>query len=452
MEKPRLGCDCSTPRGAKLRGIGVKIAYITAGAAGMFCGSCMHDNTLAKAMIKQGHDVSLVPLYTPIRTDESSATINRVFFGGINVYLQQKSAWFRALPRWTNRWLDWPWLIQIATSFGIQTEAKMLGELAVSMLEGSHGKQQQEVEYLAAWLAEELRPDVVIFSNMLMSGSMPEIRRRRDVPVFVTLQGDDIFLNGLTEPFRSRSLAEIQKLDSAVTGYIVNSHYYADFMSEFLQLPRDKFHIVPLGIDTSDLATLSRQDADKTPPTIGFLARLAPEKGLHLLVDAYLKVKQQPDLKHARLHIAGWLGPQHKAYVNEQFAKLRAAGHSDDFHYAGEVDRAGKLRFLQSLDVLSVPTTYREPKGLYVLEALAAGVPVVQPHHGAFPELLSATQGGVLVTPENTDHLAEELSQLLRDDARRQALSAAGRASVLAHFHADAIAERTLAVLATAVK
>src|SRR5207302_10706137 len=84
-----------TQRG-KIRGM--KIAYITAGAAGMYCGSCMHDNTLAAALIAKGHDALLIPTYTPIRTDEADVSQRRVFFGGSTVSLQRKSGYFAITP------------------------------------------------------------------------------------------------------------------------------------------------------------------------------------------------------------------------------------------------------------------------------------------------------------------------------------------------------------------
>lgn len=424
----------------------MKIAYITAGAAGMFCGSCMHDNTLARAMIAQGHDVALVPLYTPIRTDEASVSVDKVFFGGINVYLQQQSALFRHLPQWMDRWLDMPWLIRLATSFGIQTEAKQLGALAVSVLQGAEGNQQKEVERLVAWLKTDLQPDVVLFTNMLVAGSAAEIKRQLQVPVIVTLQGDDIFLRDLIEPYQSQALAAIAGLDAVVDAYLTNTEFYADAMSQYLQLPRAKFRIVPLGIDTRDFVTEPPASTDRLP-TVGYLARLAPEKGLHLLVDAFLTLKKMPAMERAQLKIGGWLGPQHREYAEAQFQKLRDAGLADDFEYLGEVDRAQKLSLLHSIDILSVPTTYRDPKGLFVLEALAAGVPVVQPQHGAFPEVIAATGGGMLVRPDDVQHLAEALHALLLDPARRQAYASSGRTAVLERFHAAAIAEKTLAVL-----
>jgi glycosyltransferase involved in cell wall biosynthesis len=424
----------------------MKLAYITAGAAGMFCGSCMHDNTLARAMIAQGHDVALVPLYTPIRTDEQSVTVDKVFFGGINVYLQQRSALFRWLPRWMDRWLDSPAIIRLATSFGISTEAKMLGALAVSVLQGSEGRQQKEVERLVDWLESDLKPELVLFTNMLVAGSATEIKRRLKVPVVVTLQGDDIFLGDLIEPYKTQALEAVRKLDSVVDAYLVNSRYYADAMAEFMGLSRDKFRILPLGIDTRDFVAFEREEQER-PATLGYLARLAPEKGLHNLVEAFIRLKQMPDMQKVLLEIAGWLGPQHQQYAEEQFDKLRAAGLQDSFRYWGEVDRQQKLDFLRQIDVLSVPTPYREPKGLFVLEALSAGVPVVQPAHGAFPELLEATGGGVLVPPEDPAALAEALHVLLRDSALRRELGTQGRTTVLENFHAAAIAQRTVNVL-----
>jgi glycosyltransferase involved in cell wall biosynthesis len=173
---------------------------------------------------------------------------------------------------------------------------------------------------------------------------------------------------------------------------------------------------------------------------------------LHLLVDAFLRLKQLPGMEAARLEIAGWLGPQHKAYADEQFQKLRAAGHGEAFKYWGEVERAQKLDFLTKIDVLSVPTTYREPKGLFVLEALAAGVPVVQPSHGAFPELLSGTSGGVLVPPHDAEALAQALHALLLDHDQRRTLGQQGRRAVQQSYHATAIAEQTLQELESLVR
>src|SRR5687767_15109102 len=142
----------------------MKIAFITAGAAGMYCGSCMKDNTLTAALQKLGHDAILIPTYTPIRTDEDDVSQSRVFLGGINVYLQQKSRVFRHTPRFLDRLLDFPRLLRWAGRFAVRTPADRLGDLTISMLRGRDGNQRKEIANLVAWLAREFRPDVILLT------------------------------------------------------------------------------------------------------------------------------------------------------------------------------------------------------------------------------------------------------------------------------------------------
>ncbi len=432
----------------------------------MICGSCLHDNTLARALIELGHDVQLIPLYTPIRTDEVDVSSSRIFYGGINMYLQQRMPLFRRLPKWLDRWLDQPWLINWASGRSVQIAPDRVADLTLSILRGREGFQRKEVERLAEWLTGDLRPDVINFSNILTAGCVPEIKRRLDVPVVVTLQGDDIFLNGLPEPHKSEALAEIRSLVEQIDGFIANTQFYADAMSDLMGIPRERIDVVPLGIDGRDLAEgvrgregegekeristsppLPLSPSPSPPPTVGYLARLAPEKGLHVLADAFVLLRRMPGTENARLAIGGWMGEANRKYAEGVFAKLQAAGLGDAFEYIGEVDRRGKIDLLRSIDVLAVPTTYREPKGLFVLESLAAGVPVVQPDHGAFPEVLAELGGGVLHRPEDPQHLAERLHELLLDPDRRRQLGQAGQTAVLATRNPRQMAERTAAVL-----
>jgi glycosyltransferase involved in cell wall biosynthesis len=456
----------------------LKIAYLTAGAAGMICGSCLHDNTLARALIEQGHNVQLVPLYTPIRTDEQDVTLDRVYFGGINMYLQQKLPLFRWLPKWLDRWLDQPWLIDWASGRSVKIDPKQVADITLSILRGREGFQRKEVERLADWLTADVRPDVIVFSNILTAGCIPEIKRRLDVPVVVTLQGDDIFLRGLPEPHQSQALAEIRRLAEQIDGFIANTHFYADAMAEYLGLARERIQIVPLAIDVRDFegsgfgvqgsaergqeSGVRGQETGEfkiqnpnskmaRPPTVGYLARLAPEKGLHILADAFIRLRKMPEMEQSKLRIAGWLGEPNRKYADEVFAKLKAAGLGDAFEYVGEVDRRGKLDFLASISVLAVPTTYKEPKGLFVLEALAAGVPVVQPEHGSFPEMLGELQGGVLHRPEDPEHLAERLHWLLTDEVQWIRLASNGRQNVHAHRNSQSMAQRTAEILRSIV-
>jgi glycosyltransferase involved in cell wall biosynthesis len=431
------------------------IVYLTAGGAGMYCGSCMHDNTLARAMSRRGVDLILTPLYTPIRTDEENVSIDRVFFGGINVYLQQKIPLFRRLPELVDRFLDRPWLLRWATSHGVEIDAKQLGAMTVSMLRGASGNQRKEALKLRRWLRDEVQPDLLLLSNMLIAGAAPALKEEISAPLLVTLQGDDIFLDDLQEPYKSQALDEIRSKVQYIDGFLAHSNYYAEHMADYFRIPREKIHLVPLGIDTQGFAkrpdsplAADNDSSKRRPPTVGYLARLAPEKGLHVLVDAFLDLRRRPGTEHARLHLAGWLGEPNRSYVEEQFEKLRGAGLGDAFHYAGVVDRVQKLAFLETIDVFSVPTVYREPKGLFVLESLAAGVPVIQPEHGAFPELLAQTGGGRLVRPNDPGRLADVLHELLTDAGARRRLGREGQENVHARFNADAMAALTLEQLA----
>ncbi len=423
----------------------MRIAFITSGAAGMFCGSCLRDNTLVTALRQLGHDALLIPTYTPIRTDEADVSEHRVFFGGINVYLQQKSWLFRHTPWLVDRLLDLPRLLRWVSRFAVRTKYSELGEMTVSMLKGKGGKQRKEVAKLTRWLAEE-RPDVVLFSNALLSGVIPELKERLGVPVFVTLQGDDIFLEALPENYRKKCVDLIQKNAAAVEGYLCTSRYYADFMASYLGLPRERMHVVYPGLNLAGHG--GPREARREPPhTIGFFARICPEKGFHNLIDAFIQLRKTPGAPVCRLRAAGWLGDNAREFFNEQVAKLKAAGLGNDFEYVDCPSHGDKVRFLQSIDVLSVPTTYREPKGLYILEAWANGVPVVQPRHGTFPELIEAAGGGLLVEPSDPSSLAAGLRQMLEDHDLRSRSGQAGAAAVRDRFHSAAMAKETLAIL-----
>lgn len=423
----------------------MRIAYITAGAGGMYCGSCMRDNTLVGALVALGHDALLVPTYTPIRTDEEDVSQKRVFFGGINVYLQQKSALFRHTPWFFDRLLDAPGLLRWVSRFAVGTQAADLGELTVSMLKGEHGRQRKEVAKLVRWLAEHVRPEIVNLTAVLLSGLAPELKARLDVPVLASLQGDDVFLEALPEPYRSQALTLIRERCQAITGFIATSRYYADFMAEYLAIPRQRIHVVYPGLNLKGHGAPG-PSRNGTPFTIGYFARICPEKGFHVLIDAYRILRERIGPQPCRLRVSGWLGENHRSFFDAQRLRLREWQMDDQFEYVESPDHAAKVRFFQGIDVLSVPTVYREPKGLYVLEALANGVPVVQPRHGAFPELIEATGGGVLVNPEDPADLARALHELMQNPAARAELGRRGRRIVHEQFHASAMATRTIEV------
>lgn len=423
----------------------MKIAHITAGAAGMYCGSCMNANTMAAALIGLGHEVALVPTYTPVRSDERVVTTDRVFYGALNVFLQEKVALFRHTPWLLDRLLDRPALLRWVSRFSGSTEMKELGGLTLSVLEGEHGHQSKELEKLVEWLAKDFPPDIVNLSFAFFLGFARRLKETLGVPVVCTLQGEDIVLDEMPEPYRTRILEVMRERAADVDAFVAPCQDYAERMGAELHLPPEKVHVTPLGIrvdDFGDASAVPRQG----PPTLGYLARICPEKGLHLLVDAFLDLARRPGFETLRLRIAGYLGARDEAYFATQQRRIQRAGLAERVEHVGEVDREGKRAFLESLDVFSVPTVYREPKGLFLLEALASGVAAVQPRHGAFPEVLAETGGGMLVEPHDSEALAAGIAMLLEDAPRRQDMARRGRAAVHRDRTDMAAAERILAV------
>jgi glycosyltransferase involved in cell wall biosynthesis len=425
----------------------MKIAYLTAGAAGMYCGSCLHDNALARALIRLGHECLLIPVYTPIRTDEENVSIDRVFMGGINVYLQQKLPWLSHIPSWLDGFLNQPWIISPLTKNAGKTSPKLLGALAVSMLQGAKGRQRKEFQRLYDWLANDIQPDVVVYTNLLIGGNIPDLKRSINPKVYVTLQGDDIFLDALPDNDRSKAIDLMKQIVPAVDGFLVHSEDYAQRMGSLLDIPNVKLHVIPLGIDIADFQQATVL-ASARPFTIGYLARMAPEKGLHRVVDAFIEVTKHAASGDVRLKLAGWMGPQHLDFWTEQQRKLRDAGLEERFEYVGTIDRAEKTRFLKSLDLFCVPTTYTEPKGLFLLEAIAAGVPYLQPDHGAFPELHRRVQAiasdaaiGQLFRADSLPDLCQKMLAAIENRKRQRAVEPAILDEIDIRKHAQRVLE-----------
>jgi glycosyltransferase involved in cell wall biosynthesis len=421
----------------------IKIAYIAAGAGGMYCGNCLHDNTLAAAMTRQGHNVHLVPTYTPLKTDEDNVSLKRVFFGGVNVYLDQKYPWYRRLPSWATGWLNQPWLLNLVVRMSVSTRAEDLGALAVSMLRGEEGYQKREIDELVDWLATEAKPDVVHLSNVLLIGLARTIRERLGVPVIVTLSGEDLFLEQLKEPHTSQALFELRHRAGDVQGFVALNRYYADRCTELLQIEPSKMHVIPHGLALTGHGTRIDRPSD-SPFTLGYLGRIVPEKGVDRLVDAFIRLNRESDLPPLRLRLAGYLSPADKKYLRQMQDAIKRAGLADKFEYVGSPDRQGKIDFLLSLDTLAMPCVYPESKGLPIIEALANGVPVVVPHEGAFPEAIAESGGGLTYLPNDLDQLTASLLRMIAEPGLADTLRKRGRESVHRE-HSDALmAERTI--------
>jgi glycosyltransferase involved in cell wall biosynthesis len=419
----------------------MRIAYLGAGAAGRYCGACLHDNTLATALGKLGEDILLIPTYTPLRTDEENVSYSRVFFGGVNVYLQQKSALFRHTPWFVDAMFDSQRLLAWLARRSSGMQARELGELTLSTLQGEHGRQRKEINKLVHWLSSDFRPDVIHLSNSMLAGAAPAIRRRLRVPIVCGLAGEDIFLEALAEPHYSEARRLMKERAREIDAFVALNHYYADFMADYLDVPRASIEVIRHGLNLAGHGTrpprAGRADATTT---IGYFARVAPEKGLHLLVEAFALLSQDSTLPPTRLRVAGYKSAADEPYFQTIVGRTIELGLSDRFEYAGELDRQSKIAFLQSLDVMAVPTIYQESKGISVLEALANAVPVVLPAHGTFPEFLADTAGGLLCEPGNPRSLAEKLAELIRDPASADELGLIGQGVIREHYTAEAMA------------
>jgi len=388
----------------------MKIAIVTAGAATMFCGSCMQDNTLVRALRSAGHDVTLVPTYTPIRVDEDDVSYDRVFLGGVNVYLDSAVPGWSRLPRWLTGWLDRPGVLQVLTRRSSSTDGSKLGWLAIDMLKGEQGPQRKDIRQLVTWLAADLQPDLILFSNALLSGIVPSLRRRFDGPIACLLQGDDIFLDALPERWKGKAIDLVRDNSQHFDGLLTHSSWYADYLSNRIGLPRDRFHRIPLTIDT-DLPESAHRGSSQIK-TIGYFARVCPEKGINNFLDAAERIL--PKAPSLQFLAAGYLPDLHAGWFHRRLNEAQALVGSESLQWLGSpLRREDKFRILRTYDLLCVPTNYREPKGIFVLEAALAGVPSLVPHHGAFPELIAGLGYGETYKPESSESLAVAIQEIL---------------------------------------
>ncbi len=409
----------------------MNILQITPGAGGMYCGTCFRDNALVAAWRSLGHQPLMVPLYLPMTLDEADQSGAPIFFGGVNVYLDQALPFFRKAPQWIRSRLDSPRLLKWAGGRAAKTRAEDVGGLTLSMLRGEAGNQSRELDELIAWLKTQPRPDVICLSNAMLLGMARRLKAELRAPIVCTLQGEDAFIDAMPPEPREAVWREMTVRGREVDLFIAPSRYYGDRMAARLEIPPAKLRVVFNGISLDGYTSAPRPPR---PPALGFFARMCREKGLELLVDAFILLKQRNRVPDLQLRIGGSCGPADEPFVEELRGRLRARGLLGDVSFHPNLDRAAKIDFLRSLTALSVPAMYGEAFGLYLVEALAAGVPVVQPRVAAFPEIIAATGGGVCFDPATPQALADAAEPLLAEPARARALGETGRTAALARF------------------
>ena len=403
----------------------------------------MQDNTLARALRDGGHDVTLIPTYTPIRIDEDDVSDDRVFLGGVNVYLDSVVPGWSRLPCWLTRWLNRPGILRVLTRRSSATDGAKLGWLTVDMLKGDYGPQRREISELVTFLTDDLAPDLILFSNALLSGIVPSLRRRFRGPIACLLQGDDIFLDALPDRWKDRAIELVRSNAQHLDGLLTHSSWYAADLSKRMGLPRERFRTIPLTIDTELPETVPR--GNSAVRTIGYFARVCPEKGIDNFLDAAERIL--PDTPFVQFRVAGYLPDRHANWFHRRVDELQSRLGSERLRWLGSPNRReGKFRILQSYDLLCVPANYREPKGIFVLEAALVGVPSLVPHHGAFPERIAQLGYGETYRPESTESLVAAIRKFIE---RPSAQDVAGqlRMAVRRHHGMDTTSRLVSSVL-----
>ena len=405
----------------------------------MFCGNCFRDNALVAALRGKGHDVLMVPLYLPLTLDEENQSAGvPIFFNGVNVYLGQSSPFYRRAPGWIRRIVGSERVLKWAANRAGKTRAEDVGDLTVSMLNGEEGNQSRELAELLAWLKTQPKPDIVCLSNSLLLGLTRELRAGLNVPLVCLLQNEAPYIDSMPDGLRDEVWAIMAERAKDIDCFIAPSRFYADKMIERLGLPADKMRVIHNGIN------LDGYEPAKHPPdspALGFFSRMCRDKGLDAVVDAFIALKKNNRIPNLKLSIGGGCGPGDEPFVKELRDKLHAKALLGDVDFHPNLSREEKQEFLRSLSVLSVPAQFGESFGFYVIEAMAAGVPVVQPRCASFPELIEITGGGITYEPADRETLAATLESFLHDPVKARKLGQAGREAVHEKFSIDTMAQ-----------
>jgi len=424
----------------------MKILHIIPGSGGSFyCGNCLRDSKYVEALRRQGHDVVKIPMYLPLFSDEHDITDIPVFYGAVSIYLKQLFPMFRKAPRWFDRMLNSKPVLKLAAGFAGSTRAKGLEEMTVSMLLGEEGEQKAELAHMIDWIASHCKPDVIHLSNALLLGLAKELRQRLDVPVICSLQDEDTWVDVMKPGVREHVWKLMETRAEDVAEFISVSRYYEGVMKAKMNIPAEKLSTVHIGVDPNDYTPVK---ATEKPRTIGFISRMCYDNGLDILLDAFILLKKHDEFSDVKLVITGGSTGDDTSFLKGLRKRISSSGLSNDIEFHEDFEGEGRQEFFRKVSLISVPVRNGEAFGIYLLEALTSGIPVVQPALGAFPEIVESTKGGLLYEPNNPSQLMENLARVLRDRDLHLNLSENGISGVLEHFDIRVQAERMMSVYA----
>ncbi len=424
------------------------ILYIQPGSGGSFyCQNCLRDLSVCKALEKHGHEVTMLPLYLPATADAPAPDDVPVFYSAVTLYLRHKYRWMQRLPRsWFKPLDSWP-VLKLAAKFAGSTSASGLEDLTLSMLRGMEGRQAEELALLAEWveaLPAEQKPDVIILSNALLMGLAKRLKAAAGSPVFCWLQDEHVWTNAMHESLRRTVLKTMRDDAHHIDRFIAVSEYYRDLMSLQLGVAQSAIDVIYPGVNAQNY---TRSDPAAAPPKIGFLSRLSRQEGFEIFVDAFIELRRDPRFRNVKISATGGPSPD-KRFLPRQLLKLRKAGLEQDAEISFDRFAGDRFGFLAELSLLCVPGT-RTPEafGYYAIEALAAGVPVVLPEHGAFPEFVSPEKGGVLLKSTDAQSIAATWASLLSSPAELRRLSDNARAAALSTFNEQRLSEKLVELM-----
>ena len=422
----------------------MNIIQIIPGSGGSFyCGNCLRDSKYVVALREKGYNVTKLPMYLPLFADEHDLTDIPVFYGAISLYLKLRYPFLRSAPAWVDRFLNSKPMLKLAAGMAGSTRAKGLEEMTISMLKGHEGYQNEELEMLINYLKNHAKPDVIHLSNALLLGLAKKIKEDLNVPVVCSLQDEDVWIDAMRPDYVPKLWQMMAEKARDVDAFIAVSHYFSEVMTKKMDLDPEKVHVVHIGVEPEKYKFSSPV---KKPMEIGYMSRLNEENGLGIVVDAFIQLKKEVDFCECKLKLTGGSTGDDKRYIRQQISKLRKAGLLKDVEFLDGYEGQEKRDFLSSLSVLTVPVLKGEAFGLYQLEALASGTPIIQPALGAFPEIVEATGGGKIFSPNDSNALSQVLKEIMTDKKLLQSMAEKGRKGVEEKFDLKTLISKMIRV------
>jgi len=421
------------------------ILQIIPGSGGSFyCGNCLRDDKFHLAMKKQGHQLTKIPMYLPLFSDEHDLNEIPVFYGAISIYLKQLYPIFRHAPAWVDRLLNSGPMLKLAASMAGSTSAKGLEEMTLSMLMGEEGKQKDELNRMVSWMAEYLQPDVIHISNALLLGLAPKLREVFPKAVIIcSLQDEDVWVDAMKDSFRDKIWALMSTKSEDVDAFIAVSDYYAQVSLKKIKLPQEKVFTNYLGVDAEEYKFV---DSNTKKRNIGYISRMCEANGFDIMVDAFILLKKDLAFADVKLILTGGSTGDDKALIKQVKQKLKDANLTDQVEFHEDFDGEGRHEFFAKVKLISVPVRNGEAFGLYLLESMASGVPVVQPKLGAFPEIVEKSKGGIIYENNTPEALALALKNLLNQDDKLYELAISARKGVKKEFNIYTQADKLIGI------